>query len=220
MKRNLLKITAAFLTAGLALGLAGCRNGQIDVSGLKGPGNTVIVDQLYKTDEDDQTIFLFRYGDNYYDTEHIYNVDVTGFDIECDDGGFLRVDCDVTYLSGGEAGFNQFPVIRNVDEVYKIDIKGTIPPGGSLPYVESKRFGLSVIGDYADADYCLWSWGMSGVLKDGRWLYKYDDHFYTDDGATVCCKKGADHDELLKKIKDGVILSEDLFVMPPMALSD
>ena len=203
-----------FLTAGLALGLAGCRNGHIDVSGLKDPGKATVVDQIYKTDADDQTIFLFRYGDNYYDTEHIYNVDVTGFDIECDDGGFLRVDCDVTYLSGGEAGYNHFPVIRNVDEVYKIDIKGTIPPGGSLPYVESKRFGFSVIGDYADADYCLWSWGMCGVLKDGRWLYKYDDSFYTDDGATVCFKEGSDKDEIMKKIGEGVVLCEDFFVMP------
>lgn len=177
-------------------------------------GGEAVVDQLFETDMDDQTIFLFRYDDRYIDTEHFYEVDVGGFDISCEDGGFVKVDCDVTYLSGGEAGYNHCPVLRTVREVTPVTLEQTIPPGGSLPQVEARTFGFSSVGSYADADYCLWARGAMGVLKSGKWLYKYDDSFYTDDGACVLCKKGSSRDALLKKIGEGVVLCEDLFVMP------
>lgn len=212
MRLNWLKITSVCLALALAFGLAGCGNGKTGRSNET--SGEVIVDQIFKKDMDDQTIFLFRYGDRYYETENIYDVDVVGFDIECEDGGFLKVDCDVTYYSGGEAGYSNFPELRAVKKVTPVSIEQTIPPGGSLPQVATRTFGFSVIGSYADADYCLWSYGTMGVLKDGKWLYKYDDTFYTDDGATVMCREDADRDEISKKIGEGVVLCEDFFVMP------
>lgn len=212
MKRHLLIFTSACLAVSLVFGLAGCGTGKTGRS--RETTEEVIVDQIYKTDMDDQTVFLFRFGDHYYETESLYGVNVTGFDISCEDGGFVKLDCDVTYLSGGEEGFDHYPELRVVKKVTPVTIEETIPPGGSLPQVATRTFGFSVIGSYADADYCLWSGRIMGVLKSGKWLYKYDDSFYTDDGATVCFKEGTDKDEIMKKIGEGVVLCEDFFVMP------
>lgn len=196
MKKMIISLMFVFI---ICLQLTGCAN-----------------DKMYQTKKDNETIYVFRFGDEFIETGNYYQVDFQP-EQQTSDGAFYKIIADVTYHNGGEVGLNNYPEFRNIHSITEVSIDDL-----TLPAIENKQSGLTKVGDYADVDYCLWSRDnlkgkeSSGVYKDGKWLYTYDSSMVGKDGTYICYNNSVTNEQIDSGIKSGIICCEDYFVIPAL----
>ena len=205
MKRFMKILGTIGILAALILTIAGC---QIDISRIK-VGSRDYPDKLYSTDAKDATIYVFRYGDRYFETEHFYNIDFPATS-GIPDGEFAKITADVSYLSGGVAGYMNMPEIKKIKSIDTISIDDL-----DFPSVYESDFGIMKIGDYADGDYIFATRGHAAVYKDGAWLYRYSyNNSLLRDDCRIYYNEGVTEASIDQRIADGVLCCEDYFVEP------
>ena len=195
-------VTTLLLTALLPLAFCSCT---IDISGFTKGGN--YPDKLYQKDKGGETLYVFRLGDKYFDVESCYDVDLDT-DREIEDGEFVKITADVTYLSGGTAGFKNKP---QIDKIYSIE---TVPIEDlDVPSLYDTNTGLMKLNEVYEADYFFCGCGYAAAYKDGEWLYKYDYNLNEDDPEKCFyyCE-GVTEEEMKDGYKNGVYCCEDYFV--------
>lgn len=166
------------------------------------------VDQIYETEEKDVTIYAFRYGDKYIETESFREIEVSN-DVMPTDGAFYIITADVTYLDGGVAGYTHYPQIDRVLNSTEISIDEL-----SFPSIEEEKYGLLSISDYADADYLLNAMGNRAVYKEGKWIYRYEKNMAGNDYENIFYNGDITKDEIYEGVAKGIVCCEDYFVMP------
>lgn len=182
-------------------GSAGNSNGVL-VSGT--PDST---DQMFGRDEDAAEFYTFQYGGDSLTVDNGYEVDLRS---DLEDGKFYKVIADVRYLNGGVAGYVDYPEIKDV-----ISIEEVSPFELNLPAIEDQRYGLTLVGDYADGDVFYYGSGTMALWKDGKWTCKYGQSKELDDTRIVCLRKGVKLEDVQARIDAGTISCEDFFVLPP-----
>jgi hypothetical protein len=151
---------------------------------------------------------VFQLGDETIETsDYHYSVYIAD---DLEDGHFYKVKADVTYLNGGIAGYVDYPQIENV-----ISYEEVSPFDMGLPSTVDKRYGLTLIGDYADGDVLYYSITTKAVWKDGKWIYTYGKELKLPDGTEAAVRSGVTEDEVQAGMKKGVLSCEDYFVLPP-----
>ena len=192
MKAILITIISVIL-----MGLPGC---------MQHP--TYSPDEMYTTEADNETIYVFRFGDEYIETGNYYKVSLPE-DISIEDGTFCKIVADVTYSDGGIAAFHHYPTLNKIHSCTEIS-----PDDLDLPYLSREKFGLTRTSGYAGIDYFLWARGSAGVYKDGKWLYTYECSKNSTDGSVLCYNEGVTEEQINKGIAEGILCCEDYFITP------
>ena len=194
-------LTTLLLTALLPLAFCACT---IDISGLTDGGD--YPDKLYQKKEGGETLYVFRLGDKYFDVESSYDVDLDT-DREIEDGEFVKITADVTYLSGGTAGFKNKPQIDNIYSIETVSIEDL-----DVPSLYDTNTGLMSLNEVYEADYFFCGCGYTAAYKDGKWLYKYDYNLYADDPEKCFyyCESVTE-EEMESGYKNGEYCCEDYF---------
>lgn len=165
-------------------------------------------DQMWKDKVAGAEMYVFPYED----------MVVTAFDSQSvqlpwneplEQGKFYKVIADVEYLNGGIAGYVNYPEIKSVSSVKEVS-----PFDMGLPSIKDGRYGLRLIGDYADGDIFFNEVRIMAVWKDGSWIWSYDDTIELEDGTAVCVRKGVTDEQVHAGIDDGVLSCADYFVLP------
>ena len=195
------KIGTLGLIMSIAFSAAAC---SIDISSLTDDDDAV--DMIYRTDAEDVTLYVFRYGDQIIETGHYYKIDL---DEDLEDAGFYKVVADVTYLDGGVSGYCKMPEIRNVESIEKISIDDM-----NFPSIRDEHFGIMSLEGYSDGDYALIARTNTAILKDGKWVYVYDTYYRTPDNVFKYYRNGITEAQIDKGCASGVLCCEDYFVTP------
>ncbi|MBQ6492866.1 MAG: hypothetical protein IJI92_03250 [Erysipelotrichaceae bacterium] len=164
-------------------------------------------DQLYKDKKNNEVVYIFQMDETTYMIDPAYEISLYGEELE--DGKFYKLTADITYLNGGVAGYVNFPEIDNViscEEISPYDI--------SLPRITEKRYGLMIIGDYADGDIFLHEYWKMALWKDGEWIWKYDKEMDGEDGSLICYRLDVNEEDIKEGIAQGILSCEDYFVQP------
>ena len=125
------------------------------------------------------------------------------------DGRFYRVVADVNYLSGGIAGYYNYPEIKNVWSVKEIS-----PKDLAIPSITEKQYGFLKLDGYKNADYLLREYGICAVLSGKKWVYSYDKTLQREDGSTICYRDGVDEASIAAGIAKGVNCCKDYLLIP------
>ena len=205
-------VLVAMGAVALALGMGGCLRITVDPDDGK-PAPVEIestqTDEMFDKTVGGSEFYVFQLGDETRETsDYHYSVDLHGEELQ--DGHFYKVVADVTYLNGGMAGYVDYPQIEQV-----ISCEEVSPFDMGLPSTEDKRYGLTLIGDYADGDVLYYGITEQAVWKDGEWVYTYGKELELPDGTEVAVRSGVTEDEVQAGIKKGVLSCEDYFVLPP-----
>ena len=173
------------------------------------PGNQESqTDEMFNERVSDAELFVFVIDDRAYTVDQIYEVKAyLGENIA--EGGFYKITADVTFLNGGVAGYVNYPEIRSVNRCEEIS-----PLELNLPLITEKIYDLTLIGDYADADLFLNTYGKMAVWKDGEWIYRYDKQIKQEDGTVICCRKDVSEETIQEGMAEQVILCDEYFVLP------
>ena len=164
-------------------------------------------DQLYKDKKNNEVVYIFQMDDTTYMIDPAYEIQLYEEDLE--DGKFYKLTADITYLNGGVAGYVNFPEIDKViscEEISPYDI--------ALPRITEKRYGVMIIGDYADGDIFLHEFWKMAVWKDGEWVWKYDKEMDGEDGSLICYRLDVSEEDIKEGISQGILSCEDYFVQP------
>ena len=164
-------------------------------------------DQLYKDTKNNDVVYFFQMDGESYMIDPAYEIQLYGEDLE--DGHFYELTADITYLNGGIAGYVDFPQIDRV-----INCKEVSPFDLNLPNVTEKRYGLMLIGDYAEGDLFLHEYRKMAVWKDGEWVWNYDSEMDGDDGTLICYRSDVSIDEIKEGIAKGILSCPEYFVQP------
>ncbi len=187
--------------------LIGC--GSAESNPLPEEAETEISDEMFTEEVDDATLYVFQLDGRVYTADdYVYEIDAY-IDDSLEDGGFYKLTADVEFLNGGVAGYVDYPQILEVkdfEEVSPFDI--------DLPYITDGIYGVRLIGDYADGDVLVNEYDIIAVLKEGDWIYRYDDILELDDGTCVCCMDGVSEDSITMGINEGILLCEEYFALP------
>ena len=146
-------------------------------------------DEMWDNEVDDAEIYAFMFEGRVYTADTIDEINPYDAITQMTDGGFYKLTADVKYLNGGIAGYVNYPDIKNVSKCEEIS-----PLDLHLPSITEKRYGLCLIGDYADGDIYLNEYGKIAVWKDGAWIYHYDKSYSGEDGTHICCQKNVSED--------------------------
>ena len=198
--------------AALVVGMGGCF--RISANPDDGKPTPVEIestqtDEMYNKTVADGEFYVFQLGDETIETsDYHYSVNLSGEELQ--DGHFYKVVADVTYLNGGIAGYVDYPQIERV-----ISCEEVSPFDMGLPSTEDKRYGLTLIGDYADGDVLYYSITEQAVWKDGKWVYTYGKELELPDGTEVAVRSGVTEEEVQAGMKKGVLSCADYFVLPP-----
>jgi len=159
--------------------------------------------------KEEEHIYIFQMDGHTYTMEEMYEVNI--YDRELEEGSFYELIADVEYLNGGIAGYVDFPDIRRI-----IDCKEVSPYEIGLPTIWEKRYGLLVIGDYAQGDLFLNKMQAAAVWKQGEWIYHYDKSQEKEDGTVIFYRKDVSEERIAKGIAQGILACEDYFVQPAL----
>lgn len=165
-------------------------------------------DQMFRDQVSDAELYVLQDEGVTLTADHLYAVDVMA-DEPLRDGCFYRVVADVTYVNGGVAGYVDYPEVgrvRSCEEVSPFDM--------GLPSLGEARYGLTLIGDYADGDVLCNEVGLDAVWKGGAWVWHYDRDLKLDDGREALVRDGVTQDDVQAGMESGVLSCEDYFVMP------
>ena len=165
-------------------------------------------DQMFTHTENQVTLIVTQIGGKTRDIYSGYSLDIYSGE-QLRDGAFYEIVADVEFLNGGIAGYVDFPDVKHIytcKEVHLDDL--------DLPYLEDELYGLTLIGDWADADALFYENGVKSVWKDGKWIYSYDDSYQRDDGSWVLIAKGTDKKHAETGIEDGTVLCAEWFALP------
>lgn len=165
-------------------------------------------DQMWSETRMGETIDLFCFDGRLFTVDRCESVNAI-LDQEPEDGKFYRIVADVTYLNGGVAGYVDYPEIKSVESSKEIAVSDL-----GLPSVTEKRYGLTLIGDYADGDVFLCEYGNMAVWKDGSWVYRYDKSSDGKDGTLICRRDGVTDEDIEAGVAEGVLSCADYFVAP------
>jgi hypothetical protein len=199
MKKKRMLVCSALVL----LGMLGCR------SSGQGQGEEVSTDQLYKENRVDEVIQVFVYkGETYTTDEYCYEVDVPSNE-PLEEAHFYRLVADVTLLNGGVAGYVNYPEIRSVSECTEVS-----PFELGFPSIMEQKYGLCLIGDYAEGDILLNDIWRMAVWKDGEWIYHYDRSMKLADGRQICYQDGVSEAEIQEGIQNGVLSCVEYFALP------
>ena len=176
------------------------------------PGTT---DEMWGNEVDDAEIYAFMYEGRVYTADTIDEINPYDATPYMKDGGFYKLTADVKYLNGGVAGYVNYPDIKNVSNCEEIS-----PLDLHLPSITEKRYGLCLIGDYADGDIYLNEYGKIGVWKDGSWIYRYEKSYEGENGTLICRKSDVSEDTIKEGINNGVLCCEEYFVVPAQGSGD
>ncbi len=194
--RLILSLTlAAFLLCGCGI-----------IKPVEEPGTT---DEMWGDEVDDAEIYAFMYEGRVYTADTIDEINPYDATPLMKDGGFYKLTADVKYLNGGVAGYVNYPDIKSVSNCEEIS-----PLDLHLPSITEKRYGLCLIGDYADGDIYLNEYGKIGVWKDGSWIYRYDRSYEGEDGTLICIKSDVSKEAVQDGIGNGILSCEEYFVVP------
>lgn len=164
-------------------------------------------DMLYKDTKYDEVKYIFVMGEEVYMIDPAYRIEI--YTEELKDGHFYELTADITYLNGGVAGYVDYPQIEKV-----IGCKEVSPFEIGLPDISEKRYGIMLIGDYADGDIFLHEYMKMALWKDGAWIYQYDREMDGADGTLICYRNDVSTEDIEKGISEGVLSCEEYFVQP------
>lgn len=190
---------AAFLLCGCGI-----------IKPVEEPGTT---DEMWGNEVEDAEIYAFMYEGQVYTADTIDKINPYDATAIMKDGGFYKLTADVKYLNGGVAGYVNYPDIKSVSNCEEIS-----PLDLHLPSITEKRYGLCLIGDYADGDIYLNEYGKIGIWKDGSWIYRYDKSYEGEGGTFICSKSDVSKEAVQEGIDNGVLCCEEYFVVPPQDL--
>lgn len=199
----------------LGLLLAACLFSGCGRSGGKTTEVYGTTDEMWGNEVDDAEIYAFMFEGRVYTADTIDEINPYDALEQMTDGGFYKLTADVKYLNGGIAGYVNYPDIKNVSKCEEIS-----PLDLHLPSITEKRYGLCLIGDYADGDIYLNEYGKIAVWKEGSWIYRYDKSYNGEDGTLICCQKNVSEDVIKEGINDGVLSCKEYFVAPPLGSGD
>lgn len=208
MKRSVFVLPAVLAGAVLlSMCLAGCgRSPEPEPVEIAGD----VTDEMWEDEVTGDTICVFVMdGETYTADSNLYEVDVYGAQ-PLEDGSFYELTADVTYLNGGVAGYVDFPEIGQIhscEEISPLDL--------GLPDITENRYGLLLIGDYAEGDVFLGRNRLGAVWKDGEWIWSYENMVNGEDGTLTWYRDGISEAEIRAGVDSGVLACEDYFVMPP-----
>ena len=185
-----------------ALLLCGCGI----IKPVEEPGTT---DEMWGNEVDDAEIYAFMYEGRVYTADTIDEINPYDATPYMKDGGFYKLTADVKYLNGGVAGYVNYPDIKSVSNCEEIS-----PLDLHLPSITEKRYGLCLIGDYANGDIYLNEYGKIGVWKDGSWIYRYDRSYEGEGGTLICIKSDVSKEAVQDGIGNGILSCEEYFVVP------
>lgn len=196
------------LASGVALALVvgGC--GTLPPA-VGGGGDDNTTDQMYNTPVTGAEFYVFPYEDKVFTVKDPNTIDLPVWD-PLEDGKFYKVVADVRWLNGGVAGYVNYPQIESLHSYEEVS-----PYDMGLPSIRDKRYGLTLIGDYADGDLFFYDWNVRALWKDGSWLWRYDRELDLGNGSVACCKEGVTADEVRSGMDAGVLACERYFVLPP-----
>lgn len=163
-------------------------------------------DWLYEDYEYGTTIYAFQKDGQTY---LVNGSDIINTGETLEDGCFYKIKADAKILNGGVAGYYNYPEIERViscEEISPLDM--------DLPSITEQRYGLILIGDYADGDVLLNDYYDIAVWKDGEWVWHYDDRLERDDGTMLLFREGVSEEEAQNGIESGVLACEDYMLLP------
>ena len=172
------------------------------------PIESTSTDEMFSERANDAQLRVFVMDGRSKTVDALDEVDVIG-EKELEEGHFYNVVADVTYLNGGVAGYVNYPQVERVtscDDVSPLEM--------GLPVLKPDTYGLLLIGDYADGDVLLRTYGKAAVWKDGAWVYRYDKEIDLPDGKKAAVRKGVTADEVSAGASTGVLSCADYFVLP------
>ena len=172
------------------------------------PIESTSTDEMFNEHVDDARLRVFVMDDRCKTVDTLDEVDVMG-EKELEEGHFYNVVADVTYLNGGIAGYVNYPDVERVTSC-----SDASPFEMGLPALEPNKYGLLLIGDYADGDVLLRAYGKAAVWKDGAWVYRYDKEIDLPDGKKAAVRKGVTADSVSAGASTGVLSCADYFVLP------
>ena len=201
-----------FVMAGLVvavLGLSACAGKATkpkEPTPVQVEGNST--DEMFNERVDGARLRVFVIDGRSKTVDTLDEVDVAS-EKELEEGHFYDVVADVTYLNGGIAGYVNYPEIERVTSCEDVS-----PLEMGLPALEPDKYGLMLIGDYADGDVLLRSYGKAAVWKAGAWVYRYDSEVDLSDGKKAAVRKGVTADSVSAGTSTGVLSCADYFVLP------
>lgn len=170
--------------------------------------NSLMSDAMYESKAVPATLYAFRFGDDCIETEDFYDINVP-LDKIPKDGAFYKITADVSYVSGGIAGYLLKPEIVKLHKCEEISINEL-----SFPSIEEDAYGFVSLEGYVDADYLLNMRGWTAVYKDGEWIYTYSTTIHLNDNQDVYCNEGVTEEQVSEGMENGILFCEDYFVMP------
>ncbi|MBR1828005.1 MAG: hypothetical protein IJ781_00645 [Atopobiaceae bacterium] len=201
----------ALLIAALALLLCTCR-GSSDMPESKpveqAPVSGDTTDDMWSTFVSDVELDIVMYGDKAILVPSGEPLE-SYLDQDLADAHFYRVVADVDYLSGGVAGYTNYPDVKSVKSITEES-----PDDLAIPSISEKKYGFIKLDGYENADYLLREYGNIAVLTGSSWTYRYDESLERDDGSTVCYSKGVNEAQIEAGIADGVTCCEDYLLIP------
>ena len=172
------------------------------------PIESTSTDEMFNERVRDAQLRVFVIDGRSKTVDTLDEVDVAS-EKELEEGHFYDVVADVTYLNGGIAGYVNYPEIERVTSCEDVS-----PLEMGLPALEPDKYGLMLIGDYADGDVLLRAYGKAAVWKDGAWVYRYDKEIDLPDGKKAAVRKGVTADSVSAGASTGVLSCADYFVLP------
>ena len=185
----------------LMTGLFGCRTARPSA------GDDQSTDMMYSDSASDAKILVYVLDQKAYTLYYGYVINYYGEPLR--EGGFYEIIADVTYLNGGVAGYVNYPKISSIKSYEEVS-----PLNLGLPSIRENIYGLSLIGDYADADVFLNEYRKMAVWKDGSWIYRYDRSKKEEDGTVICYRNDVSEEEINAGREEGILLCENYFVLP------
>ena len=172
------------------------------------PIESTSTDEMFNERVRDAQLRVFVIDGRSKTVDTLDEVDVAS-EKELEEGHFYDVVADVTYLNGGIAGYVNYPEIERVTSCEDVS-----PLEMGLPALEPDKYGLMLIGDYADGDVLLRAYGKAAVWKAGAWVYRYDSEVALPDGKKAAVRKGVTADSVSAGASTGVLSCADYFVLP------
>ena len=178
--------------------------------GEKEKPEEIISDQLFREKKYGEVVYIFQMDDETFMIDPAYKVSF--YEDNLENGHFYELTADITYLNGGIAGYVNYPEIDNIIATEEIS-----PFELNIPDITKNRYGLSIIGDYAEGDIFLYEYGEMAVWKDGEWIWFYDKTMDGEDGTLICFRNNVSEEQIKEGIASGVLSCGEYFVLPKIS---
>ncbi len=196
-----IKLSRLLIAVMLSASFAGCAEKPVSIR------DETSSDMMYSEDVSDAEIDVYVLDGTAFTVDYSYEINTEGTQLR--EGGFYRITADVTYLNGGVAGYVDYPQVSDIHSAEEIS-----PLTLNLPSIHKTIYGLTLIGDYADADVFLNEYNRIAVWKDGEWIFRYDKTMKEEDGTVICFQSDVTEEEINAGREEGIILCESYFVLP------